>query len=57
MLDVLKQYQLSKTSKDAPTVTLTQSQHDQVKRIRRVAAIMEASLLKLDDSIMLFNDF
>lgn len=57
VLDVLKQYHHSKTSKDAPNVTLTQTQHEQVKRIRRVAAVLEASLLKLDDSIMLFNDF
>lgn len=57
VLDVLKQYHHSKTSKDAPNVTLTQTQHEQVKRIRRIAAVLEASLLKLDDSIMLFNDF
>lgn len=57
VLDVLKQYHHSKTSKDAPHVTLTQTQHEQVKRIRRIAAVLEASLLKLDDSIMLFNDF
>ncbi|KAI5072187.1 hypothetical protein GOP47_0012293 [Adiantum capillus-veneris] len=56
VLDVLRQYHHSKTTKDAPTVTLTQTQHEQVKRIRRVASILEASLLKLDDSIMLFND-
>ncbi|MCO5574253.1 hypothetical protein L7F22_028035 [Adiantum nelumboides] len=57
VLDVLRQYHHSKTAKDAPSVTLTQTQHEQVKRIRRVAAVLEASLLKLDDSIMLFNDF
>lgn len=57
VLDVLKQYHHSKTSKDAPNVTLTQSQHEQVKRIRRIAAVLEASLLKLDDTIMLFNEF
>eukprot|EP00250_Pteridium_aquilinum_P018599 c24132_g3_i2 orf=87-1721(+) len=57
VLDVLKQYHHSKTSKDAPRVTLTQTQRDQVERIRRVAAILETSLLKLDNSIMLFNDF
>ncbi|KAH7416484.1 hypothetical protein KP509_14G093600 [Ceratopteris richardii] len=57
VLDVLRKFHHSKTSKDAPAVTLTQSQHEQVKRIRRVATILEASLLKLDDNIMLFHDF
>lgn len=38
-------------------VTLTSAQQDQVKRISRITKILDASLLKLDDAILLFHDF
>lgn len=57
VLDVLKQYHHSKSSGGGSHVTLTQSQHEQVKRIRHVATVLETSLLKLDDAIMLFSEF
>lgn len=40
-----------------PHVTLTVSQQEQVKRISRITTILDASLLKLDDAILLFHDF
>eukprot|EP00249_Psilotum_nudum_P011992 c23514_g1_i1 orf=77-1750(+) len=59
VLNHLKEYQHSKTLADGSGahVTLTQSQHEKVKRIRRIATILETSLMKLDETIMLFNDF
>lgn len=58
VLDLLKQMHQSK-NKDGSTshVTLTKTQRDQVNHIRRVATVLETSILKLDDSIMLFHDF
>lgn len=44
-------------SSSAPAVQLTASQRQQLERIRRVAAVLEASLLRLDDVIMLFSSF
>lgn len=40
-----------------PHVTLTKVQQEQVRRISRITTILDASLLKLDDAIMLFHDF
>lgn len=40
-----------------PHVTLTRTQQEQVKRISRITTILDASLLKLDDAILLFHDF
>ena len=40
-----------------PHVTLTSTQQEQVKRISRITTILDASLLKLDDAILLFHDF
>ncbi|KAJ7246343.1 hypothetical protein O6H91_Y428400 [Diphasiastrum complanatum] len=60
ILGLLKQLHQSKSSGadgKATHVTLTQAQHEQVKRIRRVATVLENSILKLDDAIMLFHDF
>ncbi|OAE35426.1 hypothetical protein AXG93_2587s1410 [Marchantia polymorpha subsp. ruderalis] len=57
VLELLKQIQAAKAAGAETHVTLTQRQHEQVKRIRRVASILEASLLKLDNAILLFYDF
>ncbi|KAL2652424.1 hypothetical protein R1flu_020552 [Riccia fluitans] len=57
VLELLKQIQAAKASGVDTHVTLTQRQQEQVKRIRRVASILEASLLKLDSAILLFHDF
>ncbi|KAG0555076.1 hypothetical protein KC19_12G142600 [Ceratodon purpureus] len=40
-----------------PHVTLTSTQQEQVRRISRITSILDASLLKLDDAILLFHDF
>lgn len=58
VLDLLKQMHQSKNTDGSTShVTLTKSQRDQVNHIRRVATVLETSILKLDDSIMLFHDF
>lgn len=60
VLDLLKQmHQSQSKNTDGSTshVTLTKTQRDQVNHIRRVATVLETSILKLDDSIMLFHDF
>lgn len=58
VLDLLKQMHQSKNTDGSTShVTLTKTQRDQVNHIRRVATVLETSILKLDDSIMLFHDF
>lgn len=41
----------------APAIQLTIAQRQQLERIRRVAAVLETSLLRLDHAIMLFSCF
>eukprot|EP00897_Mesotaenium_endlicherianum_P001192 jgi/Mesen1/11073/ME000099S10518 len=61
VLALLEQIQQSsmqdRPSSGAQAVTLTAGQRKQLERVRRVAAVLETSLLRLDDSIMLFLDF
>ncbi|GLJ17016.1 hypothetical protein SUGI_0294400 [Cryptomeria japonica] len=58
VIDLLKQMHQSKaTDGSTSQVTLTKSQREKKDKMRRIATILEASLLKLDDSLMLFHDF
>ncbi|CAM6128496.1 unnamed protein product [Calypogeia fissa] len=57
VLELLKQIQAAKAAGAESHVTLTQRQHEQVKRIRGVASVLESSLLHLDNAILLFHDF
>lgn len=57
VLELLKQIQSAKVAGAESHVTLTQRQHEQVKRIRGVASVLESSLLHLDNAILLFHDF
>ncbi|CAK9875680.1 unnamed protein product [Sphagnum jensenii] len=40
-----------------PNANLTNSQQEQVKRIQSIMTVLEASLLKLDNAMLLFHDF
>eukprot|EP00252_Welwitschia_mirabilis_P013219 TRINITY_DN29148_c0_g1_i1.p1 TRINITY_DN29148_c0_g1~~TRINITY_DN29148_c0_g1_i1.p1 ORF type:complete len:546 (+),score=110.47 TRINITY_DN29148_c0_g1_i1:206-1843(+) len=59
VLELVNQMNQQSRSSDGrqSVITLTKSQQEQVKRIRKVAKILEASLLKLDESILLFHYF
>jgi DNA-directed RNA polymerase III subunit RPC3 len=40
-----------------PNANLTNCQQEQVKRIQSIMTVLEASLLKLDNAMLLFHDF
>jgi DNA-directed RNA polymerase III subunit RPC3 len=60
VLGLLRQIDTAKavgTDTHVPNVNLTNTQQEHVKRISRITTVLEASLLKLDDAILLFHDF
>lgn len=60
VLGLLRQIDTAKagdTDIHVPNVNLTNTQQEHVKRISRITTVLEASLLKLDDAILLFHDF
>eukprot|EP00850_Spirogloea_muscicola_P001310 SM000005S17107 [mRNA] locus=s5:252079:256648:+ [translate_table: standard] len=60
VLALLEQMQRSASSGSMPTVqpvTLTPVQRQQLERVRQVAAVLESSLLRLDEAIIAFSDF
>jgi hypothetical protein len=60
VLGLLRQIDTAKavgTDSHVPNVNLTNTQQEHVKRISRITTVLEASLLKLDDAILLFHDF
>ncbi|GBG78397.1 hypothetical protein CBR_g26425 [Chara braunii] len=58
VLSILEQIQQASISGSASSVaTLTSSQRKQLENIRKVAAVLETSLLRLEDTIMMLKDF
>ena len=42
---------------DAGALTLTGAQRQQLERVRRVAAVLETCMMRLDELILIFGDF
>ncbi|KAG0576372.1 hypothetical protein KC19_5G074800 [Ceratodon purpureus] len=57
VLELVDQLDARKDAGSDAHVTLTSDQQEQVKRISRITKILDVSLLKLDDTILLFHDF
>eukprot|EP00245_Coleochaete_scutata_P013284 TRINITY_DN5365_c0_g1_i1.p1 TRINITY_DN5365_c0_g1~~TRINITY_DN5365_c0_g1_i1.p1 ORF type:complete len:248 (+),score=55.87 TRINITY_DN5365_c0_g1_i1:106-744(+) len=57
LLESIQQAHLTGAQGAMQPTSLTASQRHQLDRVRRIAAILETSLVRLDDCIMLFNEF
>eukprot|EP00238_Polyblepharides_amylifera_P008931 CAMPEP_0196580510 /NCGR_PEP_ID=MMETSP1081-20130531/28923_1 /TAXON_ID=36882 /ORGANISM="Pyramimonas amylifera, Strain CCMP720" /LENGTH=507 /DNA_ID=CAMNT_0041900391 /DNA_START=167 /DNA_END=1690 /DNA_ORIENTATION=- len=56
VLDLLEKATEAATRESGPRVTLTSAQRKTLGHVRRVAAILETRMLRLDDLILLFHD-
>eukprot|EP00270_Netrium_digitus_P009563 TRINITY_DN2912_c0_g2_i1.p1 TRINITY_DN2912_c0_g2~~TRINITY_DN2912_c0_g2_i1.p1 ORF type:complete len:258 (+),score=101.11 TRINITY_DN2912_c0_g2_i1:40-774(+) len=57
VISLLEQQQAAMAAGGTPPVMLTAAQRQDVENVRRIAAVLEVSLLRLDDAIMLFSNF